>query len=246
MLYSFCYLFLSFMIYSFIGYFSECVYCSIEHKKLVVNRGFFMGPYLPIYGICCILMNISLKKYESDLLALFVMSVLLCSIVEFFTSYILEKIFKVRWWDYSHMKFNLEGRVCLLNSFLFGLGGIVLVYIINPNLTKFLDYLHSTVMIVLGLSLLIIFIFDLVISVMTLCKIGISSKRYRNRDNTAEIKTLINNSIRKNSFFFTRMLNAFPHMSGKNLTNFINLKKKSNDFREKLKKIKKKKREKKN
>lgn len=240
MLYSFCYLFLSFLLYSFIGYFSECIYCSIEHKKVVMNRGFFMGPYLPIYGVSCILMNICLGKYESDLLALFVMSVVLCSIVEFFTSYILEKIFKVRWWDYSHMKFNLDGRVCLLNSLLFGIGGICLVYIINPLLFKLLDLFPRLILIIISLILLVVFISDMVISIMTLCKIEISSKKYKRKDNTSEIKVLMNNSLRKNSFFITRLLNAFPHMSGKNLKEFIHLKKKSNDFRKRVKENKEK------
>ena len=108
MLYEFCRLFILFIVYSFIGYVSELIYCSIQFKKIVLNRGFFIGPYLPIYGVCCIMMTFFLEKYNNDLVALFIMSIVLCSITEFVTSYILEKIYKVRWWDYSKRNFNIK------------------------------------------------------------------------------------------------------------------------------------------
>ena len=163
------------MIYSFIGYIVEVINVSIISKKLVLNRGFLIGPYIPIYGICCILMNFFLIKYENDILALFVMSVLLCSIAEFTTSYVLEKIFKVRWWDYSQMKFNLDGRVCLLNSTLFGIGGVVLIHFINPTIYPLLDMLPNNVLIIIGISLMVIFLIDLSVSIKTLHEIKISS-----------------------------------------------------------------------
>ena len=122
------YLFLSFIIYSFLGYIIEITNCSLKEKKLVLNRGFFLGPYLPIYGISCLIMELLILRYKNDLLTVFVMSAFISTTLEYITSYILEKIFKARWWDYSERKFNLEGRVCLFNAFLFGLGGIAFVY----------------------------------------------------------------------------------------------------------------------
>lgn len=244
MLYNFCYLFILFMFYSIIGYLSEIIYCSIQYKKIVLNRGFLMGPYLPIYGISCVLMNSFLEKYSNDVVALFIMSIVLCSIVEFFTSLILEKIFKVRWWDYSNMKFNLEGRICLLNSALFGIGGVALVYIINPLIFPLINFMSSFLLILIGLILIILFITDLVISIITLGKIKINSKKYIDHDATQEIKLLVSENLRKNSFFITRLLNAFPKISGTNMKQFINLKKNLNEIREKIKenkiKIKKK------
>lgn len=246
MLYNFCYLFILFIIYSIIGYISEITYCSIESKKLVLNRGFFMGPYLPIYGISCVLMNFFLEKYTNDFVALFVMSIVLCSIMEFFTSYILEKIFKVRWWDYSNLKFNLDGRICLFNSVLFGVGGIALVYIINPLIFPLINSMSQILLIIIGILLVIIFTTDLVISVVTLGRIKINSNKYSNHDATQEIKLLVSENLKKNSFLITRLLNAFPKMSGKNMKQFVNLKKSLNEIRNiikenklKLKEIKK-------
>ena len=111
-MYKICYWFFFFMIYSFIGYLAEITCCSINNKKLIVNRGFCLGPYLPIYGSSSVIMNIFLAKYSKDIITLFVMSAFVCTLMEYMTSLILEKIFHARWWDYTEKKFNLSGRVC--------------------------------------------------------------------------------------------------------------------------------------
>lgn len=235
MLYEFCRLFILFIIYSMIGYVSELIYCSIQFKKIVLNRGFFIGPYLPIYGVCCIMMTFFLEKYNNDLAALFVMSIVLCSITEFVTSYVLEKIYKVRWWDYSNMKFNFEGRICLLNSCLFGVGGVVLIHFINPTVYPILDMLNDNVLIIIGLSLIVIFALDLSVSIKTLHEIKISSDRYTDHDATQEIKLLVREKISKGSFLITRLLNAFPSIGGRNKMKLISLKKFTNELRRKIK-----------
>ena len=140
MLDSFCYIFLIFIIYSFIGYLIEITNCSIREKKLVFNRGFFLGPYLPIYGISCLLMGSFIIRYKSDLLTVFVMSAFVCTTVEYITSYVLEKIFKARWWDYSDHRFHINGRVSLTTSLGFGTLGLILVYIFNPFFLKIIPY----------------------------------------------------------------------------------------------------------
>ncbi len=235
MLYSFCKLFILFIIYSIIGYIAELIYCSIESKKIVLNRGFLVGPYLPIYGICCILMTFFLEKYYNDLVALFVMSIVICSIIEFFTSYILEKIYKVRWWDYSNNKFNLEGRICLLNSCLFGLGGVVLINFINPTIYPILNKLSHNALIIIGIILIVIFVTDLYLSIKTLHDIKISSDEYSNHDATEEIKSLIREKIKKSSLLTSRLLNAFPSIGGRDMKKVVNFKKFINDIRKKVK-----------
>ena len=114
-----CYLFILFIVYSVVGYIIEITNCSLREKKLILNRGFFLGPYLPIYGVSCLVMYGILTRYDNDIFTVFVMSAFICTVIEYVTSYILEKVFKARWWDYSNKKFNLEGRVCLINSFYF-------------------------------------------------------------------------------------------------------------------------------
>lgn len=235
MWYKISYLFILFLIYSFLGYLVEIIACSIDTKKIVLNRGFFLGPYLPLYGISCILLSFFLKKYYHNIIILFILSTIICSVVEFIASYILEKIFKVRWWDYSHIKFNLEGRICLIYSSLFGLGGAVVVHFLNPMITSVLDIVSSNILIAISTILMGLFLVDLVISIKTLCKIKISSNQYTNHDATEEIRKIVDETLKKDSFLLTRLLNAFPKISGKNMKKIVKLKRIANDFRRKIK-----------
>ena len=130
-MYIFLLYFALFLIYSFLGWVIEVASCSKIQKKFV-DRGFLIGPYCPIYGTAALIIILLLKKYENDLAVLFVMSIVVCSVIEYVTSYIMEKLFKTRWWNYSDKPFNINGRICLSNSFLFGFLGVLLVYFINP------------------------------------------------------------------------------------------------------------------
>ena len=210
-----CYVFLLFIIYSFVGYIVEIINCSFNSKKLVLNRGFFLGPYLPIYGVSCILMGSFIIRYKSDLLTVFVMSAFVCTTVEYITSYVLEKIFKARWWDYSDRKFNLEGRVCLGNAFLFGVGGVIFTYVLNPFVVSMLDKLPILVLRIVSITLMVIFLVDVIITITTLYQVKVSTIKFKSRDVTAELTKLIREELTKKrdiktNFFVRHMLNAFP------------------------------------
>ena len=125
--------FILYIIYSFIGWVIEVIATSKDNKGFV-NRGFLIGPYCPIYGTCALLMILILPNQENIFL-LFLMSLLICSISEYLTSYVMEKLFKARWWDYSSRRFNLNGRICLKISLGFGLLGVILVRYVNPFIT---------------------------------------------------------------------------------------------------------------
>ena len=129
--------FLLFVIYSIIGWIVETFHCFFLTKKFV-NRGFLIGPYCPIYGIGCICIIELLRKYLGDPLVLFILSALICSIDEYVISYIMEKLFKNRWWDYSDKKFNINGRICLQNSIIFGFLAFLVVYIVNPPIESYI------------------------------------------------------------------------------------------------------------
>ena len=119
---------ISFFIYSFIGWCCEVVYCSVP-KKRFVNRGFLFGPYLPIYGSGAIVVLTLLRPFHDRWFLVFIFGVISTSIIEYVTSWALEKIFKVKLWDYSNHPININGRVCELNSTLFGLLSLFLVYV---------------------------------------------------------------------------------------------------------------------
>lgn len=214
--------FLYFIVTSFLGYTMEVIKCSIDTKKLV-NRGFLFGPICPIYGVGFILITWLLSKYQNDLIILFLMGALITSAIEYYTSYVLELIFHNRWWDYSYRKDNVNGRICLKNSVLFGVGSCLIIRVINPILFHFRTVFSESFIMVMGTIILIIFIFDLVFS----CIIAYN---LRHRIIIAEelkseklrmIPTLLEKKYRKEignlKFVGNRLFKAFPDISKNNL-----------------------------
>lgn len=126
-------LFLLFMIYSFLGWLCESIYCSIPEKKFI-NRGFLAGPFCPIYGAGAILIVEILTPLKGQIVPLFFAGALLASLVEYGTGLLLEMLFHTRYWDYSEYRFHLQGRVCLQNSMMFGVMGILTVNYLQPLL----------------------------------------------------------------------------------------------------------------
>lgn len=159
----FFFVFIKFILYSFIGYVAECIFVSLENKK-VTNRGFLCGPVCPIYGVGGLLMAFFLQKYKGDYIALFVLGALLATIIEYFTGWALEKLFHNKWWDYSKNKFNINGRVCLLNTILFGIGSVFVVTFGEPLLNKILIFLPDFWILVIGIIMVTLFILDMIYS----------------------------------------------------------------------------------
>ena len=127
----FVYAYAYFILYAFLGWVCEDLYCGIPKKKFI-NRGFFYGPYCPIYGVGALLVLYPLLFVKQYPILVFVLGMLITSVLEYITSWIMEALFKTRWWDYSKRFMNINGRVCLLNSTLFGIMSIVVVYIVHP------------------------------------------------------------------------------------------------------------------
>ncbi len=125
------FLFVLFVFYSFVGWLSEVVYCSILERRFV-NRGFLFGPLCPVYGFGALLVIYLLEPFAGNVPLLFAMAVLVTSALEYATGLFLETAFGTRWWDYSSYRFNLHGRICLLNSLLFGAMGVVGVRFLHP------------------------------------------------------------------------------------------------------------------
>lgn len=199
---------LLFLIYSVFGWIIEGIDMLIMTKK-IVNRGFLIGPYCPIYGFGALFIIIALDKYKNDALVLFVMCVLSCGILEYMTSLVMEKIFKTRWWDYSKNKFNINGRICLETLVLFGLGGLIISYFINPFIISVLNLIPSIILNIFTFIFFVIFIVDVIIS----CKIINSFKNTVTnvrKDSTDEIKKKVKEFLANKSKLVNRLADAFP------------------------------------
>lgn len=232
------YLFL-FYIYSVIGWIAETSYVSILKRKFI-DRGFLIGPYCPIYGCGALIMIIYLTQYKENILTVFLLGMLLCSILEYFTSYIMEKLYNARWWDYSNDKYNLNGRVCLKNSCLFGLAGILVIYLGQPLISNIIPKTNTTLLIIV-IIFSIIFIADLITSLKVVSSFKQTIKNIDiKKDSTTEFTKLVKETLH-NKFLQNRLFTAYPNID---LSRLINIKNEiieikddiKNEIKERLKK----------
>lgn len=150
---------LLFFIFSFIGYLWEVLLCLFQTGSFV-NRGALYGPWLPIYGGGGIAMLVLLKKLRKNPFVYFVFAMLLCGIIEYFTSVYLEVVHHMAWWDYTGFFLNLNGRICLEGLILFGVLGLVVTYVGAPLITSFLDKISKNIKRILSVILIIVIAFD--------------------------------------------------------------------------------------
>ena len=200
--------FLLFITYAFLGWCIEVVLKYIQFKRFI-NRGFLIGPWLPIYGWGALLITILLQKYNSDPVVLFFLGIVVCSILEYSTSYILEKIFRARWWDYSTKKFNINGRICLDTMIPFGIGGVLINCYINPILFSIYQGMNITVLNVIVLIIIFIFLIDNIVSFNVLSLVRKDNKLLE-KDNTEEMSKKVIDKIKNSGFLQRRLLFAYP------------------------------------
>lgn len=150
-----------FFLFSFLGYFWEVSkHFALYHN--FVNRGTFYGPILPIYGLAVVVGYLVLDRFKNTPLKLFVLSGLLCNIIELGVSYLSELAFHVRYWDYTKYPFNLDGRICLYSFLLFGLFGFLCIKYLLPYCDKLYGKLNKKNFKGVLLFLLLIFLIDVV------------------------------------------------------------------------------------
>lgn len=204
-------IFLYFLLVSIIGWIMEVFVCSLEKRKFV-DRGFLIGPYCPIYGFGALIL-LSLSYFKNNLIIVFLLSTILCSILEYFVSYYMEKIFKIRWWDYSCEPFNIHGRICLRNALAFGILGVVLVCFINSYIFRILINISNEVLIILFLILFLILLIDIIFSVRIMINIKYSVVNLESKnifkDATNDIKLLIRNNLLSKSLLYKRFIKAY-------------------------------------
>ena len=160
--------FLIFIMFSMVGWISEVLYVGIFHEHKFVNRGFLYGPLCPVYGFGGIVILLLPPFLYQTWIPLFFASMILCTIVEYFVSWFMEKLFHARWWDYSHYKFNIKGRVCLLNSVLFGFMGLGVIRFVYPQMLRFLNWMGDFAIMVSADAIGLILTVDIFLTVRKL------------------------------------------------------------------------------
>ena len=150
-----------FFVYSFLGWVLETATATLRQRKFS-NRGLVNGPFCVMYGITAVLISVGLQELTGFWLFLF--SMVYATVIEWIGGHLIEKAFKERWWDYSDVKWNLDGYICFPASFLWGILGFVIV--------RWLSFLPSFLMHILLLALLAVMAVDITASFLLLIKKG--------------------------------------------------------------------------
>ena len=196
-----------------------------------------IGPYCPIYGWGAIFITILLHRYTDDWIALFFMSVITCGILEYLTSYVMEKLFHARWWDYSRRKYNINGRVCLETLIPFGILGLAVMYVTNPLILAGFAKVSEHTLNFVAIVLFIVFSIDGLVSLVVVSNVRSTSTKLNKKDagktmdNTEEMTAKVKEALRKKSILHRRLVNAYPDLQ-------TILKKKKEEIRQKTEAIK--------
>ena len=236
-----------FIIYSFLGWCIESVFKSFCEKKLV-NSGFLYGPFCPIYGYGAIIMYIFLDDVRSKPFITFCLGFVVLSIWEYVVGVFLEKVFHRKYWDYSKNKFNLQGRVCLLNSVFWGILGVLFIDVIHPFITGILSNISFNTILYFDIAMATIILIDTIISINSNYSIASKLKYVEElnanikekldeikqkgknveqslQDTLEELKQKRAKIIRKSYRQILRLKRAFPSLRSEEFTKFLNEKK---------------------
>lgn len=239
------------VIYSFLGWCCECVYCFIRSGKLV-NRGFLYGPFCPIYGFGALSIIYALQGLPQRATVIFLGGMVVTSALEYVTSWAMELLFDAKWWDYSNQKWNINGRVCLLNSTLFGFLCVVLMFDLHPFVSSWLAPFNADFKAGFVAALLVYFAADFGVTLYHVlginlrldrleslrheieekyanvqldAKLGFAefAENLRALDLGDELAERFQNMLKKNDFYERRLLSAFPDLRNKRHPEYLSV-----------------------
>ena len=227
-----CELFLLYIAYSVLGWCGEMLYCSIPKGHICEKRGFLNGFLCPIYGHGALLVLYCLHGGFKNPVLTFIFGAIVTSILEYFTSWIMEKLFHMRWWDYSHYKFQINGRVCLLNSACFGLASVLLCHVVQPWLWAHITGLGAAITVPLASFIFGIYLMDTILSFRSAFQLSsqmgklhelqaelkdyVAEKREENQERKAERRAEVRERARalrdSADIFERRLLHSHPEI----------------------------------
>jgi uncharacterized membrane protein len=193
-----------FAIYSLIGWVWETLYLSLRYKKFI-KTGFLKGPFCPLYGTSAILTILLISPFQKNLLLFFIFAILIATFLEYLTSLFFELIFKIKFWDYSDMKLNFQGRIALLVSLFWGFLSVILIKFIHPQISSFVNHLPSPDLFFGGIIFIIYILTDGTYTIISLFGLKKILKEFS--------KTSI--QIQKLSRRHIHFLKSFPNITSK-------------------------------
>lgn len=200
--------FLIFIIYSFAGWCMEVLISLVLRKKLI-NRGFLVGPICPIYGVGALLLSAVLDANEPPLV-IFCVAFVGSAVLEYLASFVMERLFRVRWWDYTERPFNLNGRICLESILSFGIIGVLMLKLITPALIGLFQSLPPTILILSASIVFVTVLCDIALSLWLILNVRITVGTVE-RDATDEISHRVQEILMDKGKLNRRLVKAFPN-----------------------------------
>lgn len=205
----------SFYLYCLCGWIWESVILPLSRKQQPYNRGFLNGPWIPIYGFGAILVIVlfDIRQVNYPIYTLFINGGVVACLLEYVTSYVMEKLFHRRWWDYSHRPFNVNGRICLEGFVCFGLFSVVAIDYVQPFLTRVLNRFDENILLLIIIFLTVAFIVDVIVSVkvalaidekVELFKLQLEDKEMQLLKNFQETQKEVHQYFKRNAMLFQR------------------------------------------
>ena len=234
--YSIATYFLYFLIIAICGWMMEVTLQLIQKHKFA-DRGFLVGPYCPIYGCGALLITLCLTGLKAHPVGLFSTAILMCGVLEYATSYIMEKLFHARWWDYSDCKFNINGRVCIETIIPFGILGVLLIYVVNPFIFDSLAKVPENILNIVAIAMAALFVADLIVSLRVVVNFRSTTTKFDKenpQDNTEEISQKVKEFLKGKSILNRRLINAFPKWTAIIKEQSEKIKQKTNEMKEEI------------
>ena len=205
---------LLFFTFSFLGWCMEVTLKYIQFHRFI-NRGFLIGPCLPIYGTGVTVITLSVYLVGGEfrtISGVFLASMISSGALEYFSSWIMEKLFHARWWDYRQKPMNLHGRIWIGNLLLFGLAGVILSEIVVPPVMMFYLRIPAIIRWIVSGVLAVTAIVDAVVSYGITSTVKKEMYQYSGRDNTEEVSRVVRETLSNRSLLYRRLMEAYPNM----------------------------------
>ena len=148
-----------FYLYCIFGWCFECTYVSLK-QHCFVNRGFLKGPWLPLYGSGAVLVLLITMPFDQHPMAVYIAGLIGATLLELVTGEVMVRLFKVRYWDYSNQHFQYKGHICLSSSIVWGFFSVMMVYVVQPQVERFVFWLNSEFVSVMTFLITVCMVYD--------------------------------------------------------------------------------------
>ena len=203
------------IIFSIFGLIIETLFCYITTGGIESRKGLIWGPFCPVYGVGATILIVLLDKYKNNSVKLFLLGSIAGNIIEYALSYILEAMYGTRFWDYSYLDWNLNGRICINYSVFWGILAILLIKLIKPQIDKLINKIPNSN--ILNITMIVLIMIDCFATIWAITAyqnrviqryFNIEEKEQRNIKKVIEDK-LFSNEIMKKTFPNLRYIDEF-------------------------------------